>query len=248
MMKRSIGVLVLLLGVGAFLAAQAPGLSFGVGHTSSFRVGPGKDSAGAQVYSFNYVYAAVLFDAAGRIVDLEVDALEVSTPNYDGATMPHFSGWPVPGAPAINLTNHETGKVDGDSPATVEAANAEIAAWKTKRDRGDHYGMTENTTTSPKSDWYRQMDNFEKLFIGKTVDELDAWFARFTSDVNGRLLNPSKPAEKDVAKVGKLTAKEKQMLIDARTGATMSVSDSHGNIAGVVRDAWNKRKPVAPAK
>ncbi len=248
MIKRSVVALILLLGVLALAAAQAPGLSFGVGHTSSFRLGPGKDSTGTQVYSFNYVYAAVLFDAAGKIVDLEVDALEVSTPNYDGATMPHFSGWPVTGAPMLNVTNHDTGKVDGTSTPTVEIAAKEIMEWKTKRDRGDHYGMTENTTTTPKADWYRQMDNFEKLFVGKTVDELDAWFARYTSDVNGRLLNPVKPSEKDVAKVARLSEKEKAMLIDARTGATMSVSDSHGNIAGVVRDAWNKRKPVAAAK
>lgn len=40
------------------------------------------------------MYATVLFDKAGKIVDLETDELEVSTPNYDGASMPHFSGWP----------------------------------------------------------------------------------------------------------------------------------------------------------
>lgn len=241
-MKKLIAATALAVLALTTAAAQA-GLSLGIGHTSNFRVGPGKDSSGTQVYSFNYVYAAVLFDSAGRIVDLEIDGLEVSTPNYDGASMPHFSGWP--GSPEPNLTDHETGKVSGKSPTTVEAVSAEVAAWKTKRDRGDEYGITENTKTNPKADWYRQMDNFEKLFVGKTVDELEAWFAKYTSDVNGRLLDPATTNEKDKAKVAKLNDSDKKMLVDARTGATMSVRDAHGNIVDVIRDAYNKRKPVA---
>ena len=242
MVKRIFTVVALASLALSASVAQA-GLSLGIGHTSNFRVGPGKDSSGTQVYSLNYVYAAVVFDAKGKIVDLEVDGLEVSTPNYDGSSMPHFSGWP--GSPEPNLTDHASGKVAGTSPTTVEAVNAEVAAWKTKRDRGDEYGITENTKTNPKADWHKQMDNFEKLFKGKTVEELDAWFAKYVSDVNGRLIDPATTNEKDKAKVAKLNAADKKMLVDARTGASMSVKDAHGNIVDVIRDAYNKRKPLA---
>ncbi len=34
------------------------------------------------------------------------------------------------------------------------------------------------------------------------------------------------------------------MLADVRTGATMSLNDAHGSMVGLIRDAWNKRKPV----
>ncbi|PKL25487.1 MAG: FMN-binding protein [Spirochaetae bacterium HGW-Spirochaetae-3] len=211
-------------------------MTMGVGHSSNFRVGPGKDSTGTQVYSFNYVYATVIFDGAGKIVDLEIDALEVSTPNYDGASMPHFAGWP--GSPELNLTDHTTEKVAGTAPNTAEAVAAEVAAWKSKRDRGDAYGM------NPKNDWHRQMDAYEKLFIGMTVDEVEAWTAKYLSEVNGRILNPATTNEKDKAKLATLTDDDKKLLIDARSGATMSINDAHGSVVGVIRDAWNKRKPL----
>lgn len=228
----------MLLAASSLVFAQG-GLSMGMGHSSVFRVGPGKDSAGVQVYSFNYMYAAVIFDAQGKVVDIEFDGLEVATPNYDGSSMPHFPGWP--GAPAYNLTDHETKKVTGTMPATVETATATVEAWKTKRDRGDAYGM------NPKNDWFRQMDAFEKVFIGKTVEEIEKWATRYLSDVNGRPLNPvvnEKTNPKDVAKVAPLTADEKSMLADVRTGATMSLNDAHGSMVSLIRDAWNKRKPV----
>jgi hypothetical protein len=240
MLKRLVCVFALLTLALTFAAAQTSGLSIGVGHSSLFRLGPGKDSAGAQVYSINYVYAAVVFDAKGRIVDVQVDALEVSTPNYDGASMPHFSGWP--GGPALNLVDHASKKVSGTAPATPEAVTAEVASWKSKRDRGDQYGM------NAKNDWFKQMDAFQKLFIGKTVDEVDTWLAAYTSDVNGRILNPGTTNEKDKAKVDKLSAADKQMLVDARSSATMSVNDAHGNIVSAIRDAFAKRRPMAAGK
>ncbi len=175
----------------------------------------------------------------GRILDLEIDGLEVATPNYDGPTMPHFPGWP--GSAPYNFTDHDSKKVAGTMPTTVESVTAAVESWKTKRDRGDSYGM------NPKNDWYHQMDNYEKAFIGKTVDEVEAWAARYLSDVNGRPLNPVVTAStnsKDAAKVAPLSAEEKAMLADVRTGATMSLNDAHGSMVGLIRDAWNKRKPV----
>lgn len=234
MMKRLCWVVLLVAAVVTGAAAQE--LFLGLGRAPSFRVGPGKDSAGVQVYSFNYVYAAVVFDKAGRIVDIEVDGLEVATPNYDGVSMPHFPGWP--GSVPYNFTDHTTKKVAGTSPTTVEAVAEAVNSWQTKRDRGDNYGM------NPKNDWYRQMDRFEKAFIGKTVDELEAWFKKYLSDVNGRPLNPATTNEKDKAKVDPLSAEEKAMLVDVRSGATMSLNDSHGSFVTLIRDAWNKRKPI----
>ncbi|WP_261797484.1 hypothetical protein, partial [Dielma fastidiosa] len=70
----------------------AKGLGFGV--ANSGRVGPGKDDQEVQVYSFNDVFVTTLFDENDKIAALMIDQLEVATPNYDGETMPHFSGYP----------------------------------------------------------------------------------------------------------------------------------------------------------
>jgi hypothetical protein len=32
--------------------------------------------------------------------------------------------------------------------------------------------------------------------------------------------------------------------VDARSGATMSITDAHGNVLAALRDAWNKKKPI----
>lgn len=235
-MKKRMGIVIAMLAL-VLAVAGAQDLYLGLGHTSNFRLGPGKDSAGVQVYSFNFVYATVLFDANGKIVDCEFDALEVSTPNYDGASMPHFSGWP--GSPELNLTDHATAKVAGKSPTTPEAITAEVNGWKTKRERGDGYGMNAN------NDWYKQMDAYEKLFIGKTVNEVFALYAKLFSDVNGRPLNPAKPSDKDKPKVDALTQAEKDMIADVRTGATMSLNDAHGSPLNALKSAWENRKAVA---
>ena len=73
---------------------QTAGLTHGLGVYSTGRLGPGSDDQGVGVYSFNEAVAYVLFDGDGRIVDLEVDQLEVATPNYDGESMPDFTGFP----------------------------------------------------------------------------------------------------------------------------------------------------------
>ena len=220
----------------SFAAAQAAGLSLGLGKSPVFRVGPGKDSTGTQVYSFTYVYGSVVFDAKGKILGCEFDELEVSTPNYDGASRPHVAGWP--GTPGYNVTNHETEKVDGVSPNTVESTTADINAWKSKRDRGDSYGM------NAKNDWWKQMDFYESIFIGKSVDEVEAWFAKYGNDVNGRPLNPETKDAKEKAKYDALSAADKKVAVDARSGATMSIEDAHGNVILALRDAWNNRKPL----
>ncbi len=233
-MKRIASFLVLALVVLSFTVAQ--GTSFGLGRSTVFRVGPGKDSTGTQVYSFTYVFGAVIFDKKGRIVDIEIDELEVSTPNYDGESMPHFAGWP--GTPGYNVTDHATEKVSGVSPNTVESTTADVLAWKTKRERGDAYGM------NPKNDWHRQMDAFEKIFRGMTVDQVEAWYKKYTNDKNGRPLNPETKDAAEKAKYDALDAAGKKVVADVRTGATMSINDPHGYVLAAIRNAWENRKPI----
>lgn len=205
----------------------------GLGKNSMFRVGPGKDSKGEQVYSINYTTAAVIFDETGKIVEIAVDALELSTPNYDGESMPHFSGWP--GTSGINVTNHNSGEVTGISDNSLENIKNEVDNWKSKRERGDSYGMSE------KNDWHKQMANFNKFFIGKTVEEIESIFKRTFSDVNGRPLKENSRNEKDKAKYETLSQEDKKMLTDLTAGATMSIKDPHGDIIDAIKDAYKNK-------
>jgi len=209
--------------------------AMGIGLHSMHRVGPGSDDTGTPVYSFNQVFANTLFDEAGRIVAIHVDQLEVATPNYDGASMPHFSGFPGQGG--YNWDSDHDGVVDGKTEDTVENFAAELAGWKTKRERGAEYRMGTGT-------WSDQMNVFEQIFVGMTVEEVEAWFAKYTSDRNGRPLNPATTNEQDLAKLATLTDAEKAMLADVVTGATMSLNDSHGNIIGAIRKSFENRVTI----
>jgi hypothetical protein len=237
MRKRLLTALVLFAAVLSLAGAQSlKGWTMGLGKSPIFRVGPGKDSTGTQVYSFTYVYGTVVFDAKGKIVSCEFDELEVATPNYDGPSMPHFAGWP--GTPGYNVTNHDTKTVSGTSPNTVESTMADVLGWKTKRERGADYGM------NPKNEWFQQMDFYQKLFVGKTVDEVEAWFKKYTSDKTGRPLFGETKDAAEKAKFDALSKADQKIAVDARSGATMSISDAHGNVLAALRDAWNKRKPM----
>ncbi len=208
----------------------------GLGVVSSGRIGPGKDDKDVQVYSFNEVYAGAIFDADGKILYLNVDQLEVATPNYDGESMPHLSG--LPGQPGYNMDANHDEKVDGVSENTEDSFLAEIAAWTTKRERGEGYKL--NTTT-----WQNEMDAFQKIFTGMTVDEVDAWFAKYTSDVNGRPLKADSSNEQDAAKYGALSDSDKAYLADVTSSATMSLKDGHGDILSAIRKAYENRVPLA---
>ncbi|MBQ8537215.1 MAG: FMN-binding protein, partial [Clostridia bacterium] len=178
--------------------------------------------------------ATTLFEAEGKIVDIYIDQLEVATPNYDGATMPHLTG--VPGQ-SYNLDSDHDAKVDGTQTATEESFAAELKSWQTKRQRGSGYVMGTGT-------WDVQMDTFQKLFVGKTVEEVEAWFAKYCSDRNGRPLQAGSSNEQDAAKYDPLTDDEKAMLADVTTSATMSLNDSHGNILAAIRDSLEKKVDV----
>lgn len=207
----------------------------GMGYKTAFRNGPGADEAGVPVYSFNIAMARATFDAKGRIIDVFIDGYEVSTPNYDGASMPHFSGWPD--KEGYNIADHATGKITGVSVNTKESAAAEVNGWLTKRQRGDSYHM------NPANEWYKQMDFYQNFFKGKTVDELEAWFAKYTTTA-GRPIKADTTNADDLAKYNKLTASEKAELADVVSGATMSLRDAHGDFLGAVAEAYKNRHEV----
>ena len=209
--------------------------SSGFGVAFSDRVGPGKDDTDVQVYSINQVFANTMFDKDGKIVSIHIDQLEVATPNYDGDGMPHFSGFPGQGGYSFDSDHDE--KVDSKTEDTEENFMAEISSWVTKRERGDSYKVGIGT-------WTSQMDAFEKIFVGKTVAEVEEWFKKYTSDKNGR---PLKDASEDVAEKAKydaLTAEEKAMLADVTSSATMSLNDAHGNIIAAIKDSFANKETI----
>ena len=208
--------------------AEAADAFIGLGVASMGRLGPGKDDKDVQVYSFNQVVAGVVFDAEGRILMSKFDQLEIATPNYDGATMPHLSGFP--GQTAYNYDSDHDGKVDSVMEMTDDSFLAEVESWQTKRERGEGYVMGTGY-------WAQQMDTFERLFAGKTVEEVKEWFAKYCSDRNGRPLKADSSNEQDAAKYNALTEDEKAMLADVTAGATMSLNDGHGNILAALEKA-----------
>lgn len=210
-------------------------MSLGFGLSSLGRVGPGTDNEEVPVYSFNEVYASVLFDADGRVLDLYIDQLEVATPNYDGESMPQFSGFPGQGG--YNYDENHDGTVDGKTEDTEDNFLAEIAGWKTKRQRGESYQMGTGT-------WAQQMDAFQNVFRGKTIEEIEAWFNSYCSNVNGRPLKADSSNAEDAAKYDALSDADKSMLADVTSSATMSLNDSHGNIIQAIRNAYDNRVPV----
>ncbi len=206
----------------------------GFGLSSTVRMGPGSDDTDTPVYSINQVFANVIFDGDGKILNIYMDQLEYATPNYDGASMPHFTGWP--GQSYNNDSDHDA-VVDGTLTATEDSFLAEVSGWATKRDRGDDYVMGTGT-------WSQQMDTFQQLFVGMTVDEVEEWFAKYCSDANGRPLQETSEGEGDAEKYAALTDEEKAMLADVTSSATMSLNDSHGNLLAAIRDAYEKRVPL----
>lgn len=210
-------------------------LYIGLGVDNMGRIGPGQDSTETPVYSFNQVIASVIFDRDGRIVQANLDQLEIATPNYDGEHMPHFSGFPGQGG--YNWDENHDGEIAGKTEDTEENFIDEIASWQTKRERGATYVMGIGT-------WAQQMDAFEKLFVGKTVEEIDTWFALYTSDRNGRPLKEGSQNEQDAAKWDALSEEDQAMLADVTTSATMSLFDSHGNILAALHKAFENRVPL----
>ena len=216
---------------------QASGISHGMGFYSNGRLGPGKDDQEVGVYSINEVVAYVLFDNDGKILDLEVDQLEVATPNYDGEHMPHLTGFP---GQSYNVDENHDEKVDGVLEQTDDTYLAEVESWQTKRERGSTYKLGSGT-------WEDEMDLFEEMFKGMTAAEVEQWYAESCSDLNGRPLHGTSDKEEDIKKLEALSEEQKAEL-DAISGATMSLNDAHGNIVGAILRAYENRKPVDAEK
>ena len=212
-------------------------LSHGLGFVSNGRLGPGKDDQGVGVYSFNEAVAYVIFDDAGRIVDLEVDELEVASPNYDGEYMPNFTGFP--GQSYNADTNHDE-VVDAVLEQTEDTFLSDVETWKTKRERGETYKLNSGT-------WEDEMDIFEEFFKGKTVEEIEQWYAESCSDLNGRPLFGTSEKDEDVAKYEAMSDDAKSQL-DTIAGATMSLNDAHGNIIGAIARAYENRQEIGNAE
>ncbi len=215
-------------------AAVVSALTHGLGVVVTPRLGPGKDDQEVPVYSFNVVMAYVVADADKRIVDMEADILEIITPNHDGAEDNYLAGWP--GA-VYNNDQDADGKVEGTFEQTAENFSELLPAWKTKRQQGSAYKMNSGT-------WEGEMDVYEAFFKGMNAEELQAFFAKHCSDRNGRPIFAGNTNEQDLAKWNALTAEE-QAEVDALTGATMSLSDAHGDLLGAIVKALDNQTPVA---
>ena len=205
------------------------GAKAGIGMAATGRLGPGTDDQDNPVYSFNVVFAHGIFDAEGRVLRMDVDQLEVATPNYDGASMPQFSGFPGQGGYA--LWDDAAGGVTGTTSDTADNYLAEVSAWVTKRDRGEDYKLGTGT-------WASQMDAYQQMFVGRTVDEIEDWFGKYFSGANGRPLKEDSAGEGDLEQYEGLAETDKQELADITSSATMSLRDAHGDILLAVRRAW----------
>ena len=214
-------------------AVAASGLKHGLGIASTPRLGPGADDKEVPVYSLNEVVAYVITDEEDRIVDLEVDILELITPNHDGAEDNYMAGWP--GA-IYNNDEDGDGTVDGELEETEEAWVERLKGFITKRDLGSSYKMNSGT-------WAEEMDAYEEYFKGKTADEIQEAVATLFSDLNGRPLNGNSDKEEDIAKRDALT-EEQLAEIDAMAGATMSINDAHGDMVTAICNAIANAKPI----
>lgn len=190
----------------------------GFGMSASGRIGPGQDAQGNPVYSFNVVFAHGTFDDQGRIVSVAVDQLEVASPNISDEAAPRFGGWPGQREPS--------GEAEDE-----DAFLTEVAAWVSKRGRGEDYAMSAGA-------WRDQMDAYQTMMQGKTVGEVEAWFGELFSDVTGRPLRPDSGEAEDQKKYEALTDAQRAALADVTSSATMSLEDVHGGILTALRRAW----------
>lgn len=216
-------------------AVTASALKHGVGVVCTPRLGPGKDAQDVGVYSFNEVIAYAIVDSDNRIADLEVDIIEVITPNHDvnNDEDNFLAGWP---GQSYNSDAEGDGTVEGQLEETDEIFTAELKQWQSKRQKGDAYKMNSGT-------WEQEMDIFERFFVGKTVEEIMAWNAKHCSDLNGRPLTAASGKDEDVAKFAALTDEEKAVN-DAIAGATMSLTDPHGDILAAIAKAVENCVPM----
>ena len=107
----------------------------------------------------------------------------------------------------------------------------EIAAWTSKRARGEDYQLTSGS-------WREQMDAYQNMMVGMTVDEVETWFGRYFSAENGRPLTENSSSDADRARWEAFSDDDRARAADIVSGATMSLRDAHGDILTAIRRAW----------
>ncbi len=184
--------------------ADASSARMGVGMASTGRVGPGTDEDGNQVYAFNVVFACGEFEEDGVIRAIKVDQLEVVSPNKGSGNV--FPGFP------------ESAEDEADFLAQVET-------WQTKGMLGESYMMTSGS-------WRQQMDAYEQMMVGKTVDEVKTWYLESKAGADAG--SEAAPADTEEA--------APTVAMDGTTSATMSLQDEHGDILLAIERAWEDAK------
>ena len=208
-------------GMNAKEASPVSGLR-GVGMASTGRIGPGKDSEGGQVYSFNVVFAAGEFEEDGTIRRMQVDQLEIVTPNLGGGSA--FAGFP-------------------DNVGDEERFLQEVSAWTTKGAQGDGYMLNSGS-------WREQMDAYEQAMVGMTVEEVKNWHASRggaaqtgseTGTTDAADAGTAQPVN-DMADVDMTGAAK----MDAASSATMSLQSEYGDILLAIERAWEDARKDKP--
>ena len=199
-------------------ATEAPGMTSlrGVGMASTGRVGPGKDAEGGQVYSFNVVFAAGEFDEDGAIRSMQVDQLEVVSPNLGGGSA--FGGFPT--------------EAGGEEDFLTG-----VAAWQTKGSMGDQYMLESGS-------WRQQMDIYQQQMIGKTVEEVKAWYGNRNSTSTASETEAT--TAEDAGTAQPMNDMAAVPAADAASGATMSLQGEYGDILLAIERAWEdaRRSPA----
>nr|MBR4279942.1 FMN-binding protein [Clostridia bacterium] len=85
----------------------------------------------------------------------------------------------------------------------------QVSQWTTKGAQGERYMMESGS-------WRQQMDAYQQMMIGKTVDEINAWYEANFSQETGR---PNENA-------------------DVISGASMSLRGENGDILTAIQRAW----------
>ncbi len=187
----------------------------GFGEVANYRIrGEKKDN-------LNLTTASAIFDQDGKIVSLTWDVMEI--------TYTLFPGWVDPNA---------------DKAVKDEFKASIVNKWETKREELDEYGMKKSAVSG--KEWWEQLNYFEAFFKGMTVAEVEAWVEKYT-DANKRpykLAYPEKLTDADKAAIANFTDKEKEMLVDVTTSATMSLQDDHSLFITALREAYEARKEV----
>ena len=215
-------VMVMLFSLTALAQQEVAEASIGFGILTNGRVRKAREEGKPTVYNINDVLVSVIFDKDGKILYSWADIVEVTSPSGAGHT-PVFPGWPAQGG-LVDAEGKEMAVTEEDFQGAFET-------WISKRDMGEVYKMNSGT-------WTQEMDAYQKLFTGMTVQEVEDWFGKYTSDRNGRPLTEKMEEPEDASKFKALSDEEKAMLADVTIAATMSLKDSHGDMIGAYKRAY----------